>query len=119
MVLGRAVWIHAMSDDAKKKAREFYSPHSPVVEMLIKIPCKHRPQLNAIECWECGPEAIAVALREAYDQSPERIRTLMAERYGASSACDILQAEVATLKAEIARLNEAVAYAARMDNAQE
>ena len=81
-----------MSDDADKKAAEFFS------NLHGGIRCEHDPKAFAVQCWECGPNAIAAALREAYDHSPERIRTLMAERYGASSACDILQAEIAKLK---------------------
>ncbi len=45
-------------------------------------------------------EEQAREIKELQDHSPERIRTLLAESYGARSACDILQGEIAALRAE-------------------
>src|SRR5690242_721389 len=78
-------------DDAEKKARE-------LVAEIYKSSGYH-PSYDAFV------NAVAAALREAYADGDGNY--------------DKLCTQIEQQQAEIARLNEAVAYAARLDNAQE
>src|SRR6478672_6777858 len=101
-----------MDDDAEKQAAELIAELTDVHRGWCEY-CKGDGEIceRTKDSYRCvvpqTREAVSAVLREAYDQSPERIRTLMAERYGARSSCDILQAEIQKLNAE---LDEALSW---------